>query len=51
MKPEVGNMPNIEYFIVDNVNIKETWTESKPSKGSKTRLLNIGNTIPVLILQ
>ncbi len=35
-------MPNIEYFIVDNVNIKETWTESKPSKGSKTRLLNIG---------
>ena len=42
VKPEVGNMPNIEYFIVDNVNIKETWTESKPSKGSKTRLLNIG---------
>lgn len=35
-------MPDIEYFVVDNVNIKETWTESKPSKGSKTRLLNIG---------
>ncbi len=42
VKPEVGNMPDIEYFIVENVNIKETYTDSKPSKGSKTRLLNIG---------
>jgi hypothetical protein len=42
VKPEVGDMPDIEYFIVDNVNVKETWTESKRSKGSKTRLLNIG---------
>lgn len=42
VKSESGNMPDIEYFVVDNVNIKETWTESKPSKGSKTRLLNIG---------
>ena len=42
VKPESGNMPDIEYFVVDNVNIKETWTDSKPSKGSKTRLLNIG---------
>lgn len=42
VKPAVGDMPDIEYFIVDNVNIKETFTESKASKGSKTRLLNIG---------
>lgn len=42
VKPTTDDMPNIEYFIVDNVNIKETFTESKPSKGSKTRLLNIG---------
>lgn len=42
VKPTIDDMPNIEYFIVDNVNIKETFTASKPSKGSKTRLLNIG---------
>ncbi len=42
VKPTIDNMPEIEYFIVDNVNIEETLTESKPSKGSKTRLLNIG---------
>lgn len=42
VKPTMADMPDIEYFIVDNVNIKETFTESKPSKGSKTRLLNIG---------
>lgn len=42
VKPATDDMPDIEYFIVDNVNIKETFTESKPSKGSKTRLLNIG---------
>ena len=42
VKPTADDMPNIEYFIVDNVNIKETFTESKASKGSKTRLLNIG---------
>lgn len=41
IKPEKGNIPDIEYFIVDNVNVKET-IASGGSGGSKTRLLNIG---------
>lgn len=42
VKPTAGNVPSIAYFTIENVDIKETLTASKPSKGSKTRLLHIG---------
>ncbi len=41
IKPEVNNIPEIEYFIVENVNVKEP-VVTGGSGGSKTRLLNIG---------
>lgn len=41
IKPEVNNIPEINYFIVENVNVKEPIV-SGGSGGSKTRLLNIG---------
>ena len=41
IKPEVDKIPEIEYFIVENVNVKEP-VVSGGSGGSKTRLLNIG---------
>ena len=37
----MNNIPEIEYFIVENVNVKEP-VVSGGSGGSKTRLLNIG---------
>lgn len=40
IKPEVNKIPEIEYFIVENVNVKEPIV-SGGSGGSKTRLLNI----------
>lgn len=41
IKPELDNIPEIEYFIVENVNVKEPVVDGG-SGGSKTRLLNIG---------
>ena len=41
IKPDVNNIPEINYFIVENVNVKEPIV-SGGSGGSKTRLLNIG---------
>lgn len=41
VKPEKDNMPEIEYFVADRVNIKETIVTGG-SGGSKTRLLAIG---------
>lgn len=41
IKPEVNNIPEINYFIVENVNVKEPIVFGG-SGGSKTRLLNIG---------
>lgn len=40
VKPIASSMPEIEYFIVENVNVKEP-VEGVTSGGSKTRLLNI----------
>ena len=37
----MNNIPEINYFIVENVNVKEPIV-SGGSGGSKTRLLNIG---------
>lgn len=41
VKPTASSMPEIEYFVVENVNVKEP-VGSGTSGGSKTRLLNIG---------
>lgn len=40
VKPTASSMPEIEYFIVENVNVEEP-VGSGTSGGSKTRLLNI----------